>query len=321
MASQHDNAANTSDRDRNPDAITGAPGSHPVGTGVGAAGGGAAGAAIGAAVSGPAAPIGAVIGAVVGAVAGGLAGKGAAEAVNPTHEDDYWRENYSSRPYVEPGHTYDDDYRPAYQYGWSSRAEHSDRKFEEVENNMQSGWETTKGKSRLGWDKAKHAARDAWDRVGSGTGASSSSGSDTGRDYNTATTGSSGTVGAPQAYPGHTDERGEMPSAVSTTGRMSGSDLSSGFGAVATAGMDDRTGGLMGTKIGGDTDVDNFTNNSRTRYTGRNFDDVESDLRRDWDSNNRGSGESTWDKVKDSVRSGWHKVERAMPGDADRDNR
>ena len=36
--------------DSNPDPITGAPGSHPVGTGLGAAGAGAAGAAIGATI-------------------------------------------------------------------------------------------------------------------------------------------------------------------------------------------------------------------------------------------------------------------------------
>src|SRR5215204_5808088 len=111
MASERKHNVNDPDLnpDRNPDPITGAPGSHPVGTGIGAAGGGAAGAAIGAAVSGPAAPAGAV----VGAVAGGLAGKGAAEAVNPTAEDEYWRTNYTSRPYYENSYTYDDDYRPA----------------------------------------------------------------------------------------------------------------------------------------------------------------------------------------------------------------
>src|SRR5438067_13433960 len=102
--------------DRSPDPVTGAPGAHPVGTGIGAAGGGAAGAAIGAVVSGPAAPAGAVVGAVIGAVAGGLAGKGAAEAVNPTAEDAYWRTNYANRPYYENAHTHDADYPPAYQY-------------------------------------------------------------------------------------------------------------------------------------------------------------------------------------------------------------
>src|SRR3954470_1818994 len=134
MADQRDNLDTT--RDNNPDAITGTPGSHPVGTGIGAAGGGAAGAAIGAAVTGPAAPVGAVVGAVIGAVAGGLAGKGAAEAVNPTAEDAYWRENHANRPYHDPNYSYDEDYRPAYEYGWTARSQHHGRKFDEVENDL-----------------------------------------------------------------------------------------------------------------------------------------------------------------------------------------
>src|SRR5690606_23614384 len=98
------------EKDANRDPITGSPGAHPVGTGVGATGGGAAGAAIGAAVGGP---IGAAVGLAAGAVAGGLAGKGAAEAVNPTAEDAYWRENYSTQPWAERNYTYE-DYQPAF---------------------------------------------------------------------------------------------------------------------------------------------------------------------------------------------------------------
>jgi hypothetical protein len=146
--------------DTNADPITGAPGSHPVGTGIGAAGAGAAGAAIGA-VGGP---IGAAVGAVVGAVAGGLAGKGVAEAVNPTAEDSYWRENYSTRPYVAPGSDYE-DFRPAYQYGWESRSRYPGRKFDEVEGDLSQNWDRAKGKSSLTWERAKSATRDAWDRV------------------------------------------------------------------------------------------------------------------------------------------------------------
>lgn len=156
------------DHDTNPDAITGAPGSHPIGTGVGAAGGGAAGAAIGAAVSGPAAPIGAVVGAVVGAVAGGLAGKGAAEAVNPTAEDEYWRGNFSSRPYA--ANAQYDDYRPAYEYGWSNYTTDRDRgrRFDDVEPDLSRNWDKAKGQSNLKWEQAKHATRDAWERVSNG---------------------------------------------------------------------------------------------------------------------------------------------------------
>jgi adenylylsulfate kinase len=61
---------------------SGEAGIHPVGTAIGATGGAAAGAAIGS-LGGLA---GTVVGTAIGAVAGGLAGKGAAEAINPTHE-------------------------------------------------------------------------------------------------------------------------------------------------------------------------------------------------------------------------------------------
>lgn len=146
--------------DANRDPLSGAPGSHPVGVGVGAAGAGAAGAAIGA-VGGP---VGAAVGAVVGAVAGGLAGKGAAEAINPTAEEAYWRDNYKTRPYYTEGTTYE-EYGPAYRYGWESRQKYGERKWDDVEGDLRSGWEKTKAKTEYGWDRAKYAVRDAWDRV------------------------------------------------------------------------------------------------------------------------------------------------------------
>lgn len=163
------NTPNHPPKDANPDPITGAPGSHPVGTGVGAAAGGvtgmAAGAAIGAAVSGPAAPIGAVIGAAAGAVAGGLAGKGVAEKIDPTIEDEYWRQHHPDRPYAQPEYTYEMDYRPAYEYGWSSRQRFGEGHFGEVEADLARGWDEAKGASRLTWEQARFAAREAWQRV------------------------------------------------------------------------------------------------------------------------------------------------------------
>ena len=149
--------------DENPanrDPFSGAPGAHPVGVGAGATGGAAAGAAIGAAGG----PVGTAVGAVVGGVAGGLAGKGAAEAVNPTVEDTYWRSNYASRPYVERGTAYD-TYRPAYRYGWESYSHHRGRSFEDVERDLESGWDRASSGSKLTWDRAKPAVRDAWTRV------------------------------------------------------------------------------------------------------------------------------------------------------------
>src|SRR5687767_15789235 len=100
-------------KDANRDPLTGAPGAHPVGTGLGAAAGGMA---AGAAAGSVAGPIGTAAGAAVGAIAGGLAGKGIAEKIDPTVEEAYWRETYVSRPYVTKGATFD-DYGPAYRYG------------------------------------------------------------------------------------------------------------------------------------------------------------------------------------------------------------
>src|SRR5690242_20849258 len=95
-----DTRADKNDKSRNPDPITGAPGSHPVGTGLGAAAGGLA---AGAAVGTVAGPVGSVVGAAVGAIAGGLAGKGIAELIDPTAEEAYWRDNYATRPYIDNG--------------------------------------------------------------------------------------------------------------------------------------------------------------------------------------------------------------------------
>jgi hypothetical protein len=153
--------------DANRDPLTGTPGAHPVGSGVGAAGGGAAGAAIGAAAGGP---VGAAIGLVAGGIAGGLAGKGAAEAVNPTVEDAYWRDNYSSQPWAERSYTYD-DYQPAFRSGYEgySRNYGTGRKYEDIEPEMRRDWERVKGKSRLDWERARMASRAAWNRVETST--------------------------------------------------------------------------------------------------------------------------------------------------------
>src|SRR4051812_5760553 len=110
-----DKTLTNKDADANRDPITDEPGAHPVGVGVGAAAGGMA---AGAAVGTVAGPVGTAVGAAVGAVVGGLAGKGVAESIDPTVEDAYWRENYASRDYVEPGRSYS-DYGPAYGYGVS----------------------------------------------------------------------------------------------------------------------------------------------------------------------------------------------------------
>ncbi len=152
------NSASHADANRDP--ITGASGSHPAGTGIGAVLGGAA---AGAAVGTVAGPVGTVIGVAAGAVAGGLAGKGIAEMVDPTREDAHWRKNFTSRPYIERGASFD-DYGPAYGYGVRAFGEHRGS-FDEAEPSLSRNWHAARGTSSLSWERAKDATRDAWNRL------------------------------------------------------------------------------------------------------------------------------------------------------------
>ncbi|MGJ7489132.1 ferritin-like domain-containing protein [Variovorax sp. ZT4R33] len=155
MAKEKDFTTN----DANRDPITGTPGAHPVGTGVGAAGGAVAGAVAGS-VAGP---VGTVVGLVAGGLAGGLGGKAVAESVNPTAEDAHWRSSYDRESYYEPGRSYD-DYAPAYELGWSSRAARNDS-FDTLEPTLADEWATRRGNSTLDWPQARQASRAAWDRA------------------------------------------------------------------------------------------------------------------------------------------------------------
>lgn len=151
----------TLDSTANRDPISGAPGAHPVGTGIGAVlGGAAAGAAAGTVVG----PIGTVVGAAVGAIVGGYAGKGVAESIDPTVEDAYWRDNFKTRPYAEAGLSYE-QFEPAYRYGVDAFGRYPERSFEAAEPDLAGQWAGARGSSTLGWERAKYATRDAWNRL------------------------------------------------------------------------------------------------------------------------------------------------------------
>lgn len=55
-------------------------------------------------------------------------------------------------------------------------------------------------------------------------------------------------------------------------------------------------------------------------YRGQRFEDVEDRLERNWDTA-KADSRLAWAEAKDAVRDGWHHIERATPGDADRDGR
>ncbi|AYQ29714.1 MULTISPECIES: PA2169 family four-helix-bundle protein [unclassified Polaromonas] len=148
------------EHDFNLDPISKEPGAHPVGTGIGAAMGGIAAGAAAGTVAGP---VGVVIGGVAGAIAGGLGGKEAAEALDPTAEEAYWRDNYANEHYYEAGRSYD-DYGPAYRLGVTARQQFPGS-FEESDDLLATHWDTRRESSTLSWPQAKHATRAAWERA------------------------------------------------------------------------------------------------------------------------------------------------------------
>jgi hypothetical protein len=147
--------------DRNADPITNAPGAHPIETGIGAA---LAGAASGIAVGAVTGPVGAAIGAAVGAVAGGYAGKGVGEMIDPTTEDNWLRDNFESRPYVEEGNAFE-HYQPAYRHGALAESKYGESKFESIEPDVRSEWDKLGDTADYPWDEARPAVKDGYDRT------------------------------------------------------------------------------------------------------------------------------------------------------------
>src|SRR5687768_512600 len=79
-------------------------------------------------------------------------------------EEDYWRSNYSNRPYV--GANKDFDYwRPGYRYGYESATKHQGRNWNDVENDLRTGWNRYEHRGKAAWEQIKDAVRDGWNRV------------------------------------------------------------------------------------------------------------------------------------------------------------
>jgi hypothetical protein len=79
-------------------------------------------------------------------------------------ENAHWFENYATRSYVDAGEPYE-DYAPAYRYGVVWYQSNPERRFDDCEADLASGWNSARGGSALDWLKAKPAVREAWYRV------------------------------------------------------------------------------------------------------------------------------------------------------------
>jgi hypothetical protein len=78
-------------------------------------------------------------------------------------EQEYWRTNYSTRPYASAG---DFEYwQPGYRYGYDSAMKYQGRKWNEVENDLRTGWDRVEDRGQSTWEQVKDAVRDAWNRV------------------------------------------------------------------------------------------------------------------------------------------------------------
>lgn len=250
-------------------------------------------------------------------------------------DDEYrsdWDRNYSSL-----GGSYD-DYAPAYRYGSESRSKYAGRDFDDVESDLRNDWDSrynTSGEPST-WEKFKAAVRRGWDKITPDSKDDDYYRADWNSNY--AALGGAYDDYAPayrygsdsrSKYAGRnfddveTDLRSDWDSRYNTSGEPSTWEK---FKAAVRHGWD---------KITPDADEDDYYRSHWTstygtsadtyndyqpayrygndmrrdaRYTGRNWNDVESDLHSDWDTRYGKDGQSTWEKMKSAVRHGWDRV-------------
>lgn len=79
-----------------------------------------------------------------------------------TH-DDYWREHFSARPYAKADRHYE-YYQPAYKYGHEAAFLFGGRPWDEIDHDLEIGWDQARGESTCSWAEVKSAVRDAYER-------------------------------------------------------------------------------------------------------------------------------------------------------------
>ena len=128
--------------------------------------GGVAGATGGAAIGSVAGPIGTVIGAIAGAAGGWWAGKNVAEKVSDFEsEDEYFNSRFTETGATRGDFTYERA-RPGYQLGFlaSQNPDYSGRSFEDIEPELQGGWNDDLRSQYGEWNDVRGFAADAFSR-------------------------------------------------------------------------------------------------------------------------------------------------------------
>lgn len=79
-------------------------------------------------------------------------------------EEDYWRDNWSTRPYAiaDRGFAF---YVPGYRYGYESACQMLGKQWEDVEPDLRTGWDRYEHRGTGTWEHIKEAVRDGWNRI------------------------------------------------------------------------------------------------------------------------------------------------------------
>jgi hypothetical protein len=276
-------------------------------------------------------------------------------------DDDTIYRSHFSRTYGATGGSYD-DYAPAYSYGAESARsdKYRGRRWDEVENDLHSDWDTRGGGAGSTWDKMKAAVRRGWDRMTLDKDDDTyyrshydSKLSGSGMDYDS--------VKPAYAY-GSEMRKSELyrnrpwDDIEGDLARGWDSRISGGTGSATATDSSTTSGTSAGAGVGGawdrmksavrhgwdrmtDDDDDNdreyrkhwnATYSTATdagsyddfkpayaygssmaqdpKYRGRQWGEVENELRTDWDSRYGSGGQSTWEKMKSAVRHGWDRM-------------
>ena len=80
------------------------------------------------------------------------------------HEDTYWRQHWSTRPYATADRSYE-FYSPGYRYGFDAAQKHGRKPWADAESELRSGWDTYEHRGTSTWEHIKDAVRDSWDRI------------------------------------------------------------------------------------------------------------------------------------------------------------
>jgi hypothetical protein len=255
-----------------------------------------------------------------------------------TYDDDYrndWNQNYASL-----GGSYD-DYAPAYRYGNEMRRneKYRDRDWSDIEQSLRSDWET-RNPGASTWDKFKAAIRRGWDKITP----------DSDEHYRSHWDDNYSSLGGSYddydpAYRYGTEMRSstryrdrswdEVESDLKSDweSRHPGESTWEKFKAAVRRGWDKITPDIDNDSYyrshwnakysNADDSYDDYLpayrygNEARRlqQYRSRHWDDVESDLKTDWESRYT-TGPSTWEKFKDAVRHGWNKITPDMDDDS-----